>query len=401
MQTFPATADTQVTLANWRQSPWSQWAFHHVREIVPSADIANAPGQVWPLDEAPVNLGGVSIDCEADGLMSLSGFCHYAQADALLVLHRDKIVYEHYDHGMHRYTPHILMSVSKSVLGLLCGILEARGMLDCEEQVTTYIPELASSAYHGATVRHLLDMRTGVEFDEDYLATSGPIVDYRKSTNWNPLESGDSPTDLRSFFSTLTRKKHEHGEQFSYTSPNTDILGWVIERAVGQSYASVLQQHLWQPLGAEYSAYITVDTLGAPRAAGGLCTTLRDLARIGRLIINGGKDQNGEQLLPETWITDTLTMGDREAWDNGNFAVDFPQLPMSYRSKWYVLHPRPEDDASWLIGLGIHGQNIYIDIDNEFVIAKFASHASPLEPAGGIYGIVAAKAVRDYLVNHF
>jgi len=401
MQKFPADTDKQVTLANWRQGPFNQWAFHHVREIVPSADIANDPGNVWTLEESPVNLGGVSIDCEDEGLMSLSGFCHYSQTDALLVLHRDKIVYEHYDRGMDRYSPHILMSVSKSLLGIVAGILEDKGILDTEEQVTTYLPELSNTAYQGATVRHLLDMRTGVEFDEDYLATSGPIVDYRKSTNWNPLEPGETPTDLRSFFNQLTTKKHEHGMQFSYTSPNTDLLGWVIERTTGETYASVLRNCLWQPMGAEYSGYITVDRLGAPRAAGGICTTLRDLARVGRLIVNGGKGDNNKPVISTQWIKDTQTCGNRDAWDNGNFAADFPDLPMSYRSKWYVLHARPEDEATWLVALGIHGQNIYIDIDNEFVMIKFASHSQPLEPSSGIYGIVAAKAVRDYLVNHF
>lgn len=401
MQKFPADPEHQVTLANWRQSPFNQWAFHHVREIVPSADIANDPDNVWHLEENPVNLGGVSIDCEDEGLMSLSGFCHYAQVDALLVLHRDKIVYEHYHQGMTRYSPHILMSVSKSLLGVVAGILADKNILDVDAQVTAYIPELSDSAYQGATVRHLLDMRTGVEFDEDYLATSGPIIDYRKSTNWNPPDAEDSPTDLRSFLQRLTERKHDHGLQFSYASTNTDLLGWVIERASGQSYASVIQEHLWQPMGAEYSGYVTVDRLGAPRAAGGVCTTLRDLARVARLITKGGKGQGGKPVIAEEWIRDTLQNGDRDAWNNGNFAADFPQLPMSYRSQWYVLHPRPEDDASWLVALGIHGQNIYIDIDNEFVMIKFASHSLPLDPSSGIHGIVAAKAVRDYLVNHF
>jgi CubicO group peptidase (beta-lactamase class C family) len=401
MQKFPADVEQQVTLANWRQAPFNQWAFHHVREIVPSADIANAPHHVWAFDEEPVNLGGVSIDCASEGLMSLSGFCDYAHADALLVLHRNKIVYEHYDHGMDRYTPHILMSVSKSILGIVVGILEEKGIVNTDELVTRYIPELSDTAYQGATLRHLLDMRTGVEFDEDYLATSGPIITYRKSTNWNPLEDGETATDLRSFLSTLTAKKHDHGQQFSYVSPNTDLLGWVIERATGQSYASVVRDYLWQPMGAEYSSYITVDRLGAPRTAGGVCTTLRDLARVSRLIINGGKGVNGKQVISEQWIADLLTNGDRDAWDNGNFAVDFPELPMSYRSKWYVLHSRPEDEASWLVAIGIHGQNIYIDIDNEFAMIKFASHALPLEPSSGVHGMVAAKAIRDYLVNHF
>jgi hypothetical protein len=99
--------------------------------------------------------------------------------------------------------------------------------------VTDYIPELAKTAYAGSMVQHLLDMRAGVEFNEDYLATSGPLVEYRKATNWDPLEQGEAVSDLRSFYQALTAADGEHGQRFHYVSPNTDLLAWIIERAAG------------------------------------------------------------------------------------------------------------------------------------------------------------------------
>jgi hypothetical protein len=156
---------------------------------------------------------------------------------------------------------------------------------------TDVIPEVAGTAYQGATIRHLLDMRAGVAFDEDYLATSGPIVAYRKAANWNPLEPDDTPSDLRSFYREMTKSAGPHGGPFNYVSPNTDLLGWVIERATGERYADLMAELLWKPMGAARSAYITVDRLGAPRCAGGVCTTVRDLARVGQLMVDAGGAQ--------------------------------------------------------------------------------------------------------------
>ena len=144
-------------------------------------------------------------------------------------------------------------------------ILVSERILDPDRQVTTVIPEVSETADKGATIRQLLDMRTGVAFDEDYTASSGPIVEYRKATNWHPLGPGDCPSDLRSFYQCLRAPDGKHGGRFHYVSPNSDLLGWVIERATGQRFADLMSRYIWKPMGAQHSAYITVDRLGAPR----------------------------------------------------------------------------------------------------------------------------------------
>ncbi len=130
------------------------------------------------------------------------------------------------------------MSVSKSLLGLVAGVLAASGELEPDRKVTDLVPEVGGTAYEGATIRHLLDMRSGVAFDEDYLATSGAIIAYRKATNWVPLDPGEAPSDLRSFYRAMTERDGPHGGRFHYVSPNTDLLGWVVERATGRRYAN-------------------------------------------------------------------------------------------------------------------------------------------------------------------
>jgi CubicO group peptidase (beta-lactamase class C family) len=340
----------QVTLANWRSAPFNRWAFQHVRELIPSADIANDPRRVRSLEPRPREL-------------ELAQFLAETDTDALVILQRGRLVAEHYANGMTYETPHILMSVSKSMMGLLFGQLG----IDPERLVTDVVPELRKTAYDGATIRHLLDMRTGVAFEEDYLATSGPIVEYRKATGWNPLGPGDAPGDLHSFYQVLKERDGPHGGRFHYISTNSDLLGWVIERAAERRYADLMSELLWKPIGAERSAYITVDRFGAPRCAGGMCVTARDLARVGQWMIEH----------PSPWIEDIEAKGDRAAWDAGSFVAYFPGMPMKYRSQWYVL----EGDAPLVFGVGIHGQNLFIDRANELVIAKLSSQAMPLDAA--------------------
>jgi len=394
MNEFPAAVDAQVSLANWRTSPFNQWAFHHVREIVASADIANNPDDVWALDHHAQNLGAVEIILDDRETITLPALLAETDTDGFVVLHRGKLIYESYAHGMTPDTPHILMSVSKSMLGLLAGILVEAGILDADAPVTSYVPELDATAYQGATVRHLLDMCAGVLFDEDYEATSGPIIDYRQSTNWNPPEPGQPPTDLRSFYHTLTDSDGPHDGRFHYVSPNTDLLAWIIERASGQRYADLMSTHLWQPLGAERSAYITVDRLGAPRAAGGMCVTARDLARVGQLIVQGGR-RDGTQIVPAAWLDDLATGGSRAAWDQGSFVEHYPGYAMRYRSQWYIS----ENEPPLLFAMGIHGQHLFIDIRNQIVIAKMSSQPDALAPERKMMVMKSVAALQAYLAG--
>ena len=341
----------QVTLANWRTAPFNRWAFHHVRELVPSADIPHDPSAVRALPRATLDFAGVKLE----------EFLRDTDTDGMAILHRGRLVFERYANGMSDEAPHILMSVSKSMLGVLIHEIS----LDAERRVAEFLPELKGTAYEGATVRQLLDMRAGIVWDENYLAASGPIVDYRKSTGWNPLAPGEPPSDLKSFLQRV-KETEPHGGAFHYVSPNSDLLGWLVERATGRRYAELMSERVWKPAGAERSAYITVDRLGAVRTAGGMCTTLRDLARVGQWLI----EERGDFL-------QGLARGDPKAWKAGDLVQYFPGLPMRYRSQWYLL----DGDAPLAFGLGIHGQNLFVDAARQIVIAKFSSQAAPLDAA--------------------
>ena len=379
MSQFPNVSNEQVTLANWRTPPFNQWAFQHVREIVPSANIQNDPSQKQNPCREDYDFSSLVIESEGQRPLTHDEFLKKTDTDGLVILKNSKIIEERYFKGMKQDTPHILMSVSKSILGLLSGILIEQKIFTDNDKVCAILPELGSTAYKEATIRDLLDMRTGVAFVEDYLATSGLMIDYRKATNWNPLEGNESPSDLRSFYGLLDKKNHPDGQQFNYVSPNSDLLGWIIERSTGERFSDLLSDLLWKPLGAIMPSYITVDRLGAPRVAGGLCTTAIDLALVGQLFLDNGA-ANGQQILPESWLQDIQSNGSKEAWVNGNFIDYFPKMDMHYRSKWYVDYGSSNSSGDLIFGLGVHGQNLFINPEKRIIVAKFSSQSSPLDP---------------------
>jgi CubicO group peptidase (beta-lactamase class C family) len=371
MEEFPPSADRLVTLANWRKAPFSAWGFRNVRRLIPTADIA-AAGHAMELETSLEEIGHIEFSSHDGKSTSVGRALRATHTDAFIVLRRGRIAMEWYGQGMNATTPHIIFSVSKSICGMLGGILADRGLLDPDHAVTEYVPELASSVYGGCTIRHLLDMAVGIAFNEDYEDPRGDVIRYRHAAGWDPLPPGETPIDLRGFLGQQNPDGQKHGEVFHYVSTNTDVLGWVYERASGRPYAELVSDYLWRPLGAERDAYITVDARNAMRAAGGVCVAPRDLARFGEMIRRRGV-ANGRQVVPGAWIDDINEHGHAAAWARSELAEMFPQA--SYRSKWY----RIDRTRNVLCALGIHGQWIYIHPEAELVIVRMASEATPLD----------------------
>lgn len=378
MNGFPPSPDQLVTLSNWRKPPFNRWAFNHVSELVPSAPIRThpVPDESAALQPAESGLDDLSeFELKYDGnVLGMTDWLDQTYTDSLVILKNGRLVFEYYGPGQDAVTPHIWMSVSKSVLGLMAGIVAGRGQLDVDAAVTDIIPEMKNSVYKGATVRDVLDMRVGIMFDEDYHASSGPIIEYRKAHLWDPLPVGEEATDLRRFLTTLTESDGPHNGRFHYVSPNTDLLGWVIERASGMRFHELVSEALWQPLQAERDGYITVDRFGAPRCAGGLCTGPRDMARLGRLFATAGR-VGDRQVVPAAWIDDIIHAGDPAAWKKGDFYDLFGQVDMHYRNQWYI----ERGERPLVYGMGVFGQHVFADPFSDLVVAKCSSQPLPLD----------------------
>ncbi len=371
MRGFPPKREAQVTLANWREAPLNRWSLHNVRQILPTQPIERGgTASALPREVQAIDRIGLR---RADGrTTTVGGVLGETFTDGFVVLHRGRIVHETYGAGMRPEDQHILFSVTKSVTATLAGIYVEKGLLDPDARVVRYIPEAKGSAYGTATVRHVLDMTVGIAFVEDYTSTTGDFVRYREASGWNPVFDPRKLSDIRTFVTTL-KPAGKHGHAFHYVSPNSDLLGWIIERATDTRFHELASRDLWGPMGAEFDAYMATDRVGTPRTAGGLCTSLRDLARFGQMMLERGQAQ-GRQVVPGAWIDDIRTNGDPKAWARGSKGF----LPGGrYRGKWYITGN--EHDA--FCGIGIHGQWLYVDPAASVVIAKFSSQPAAVDDA--------------------
>lgn len=354
-----------VGLHNWRDRPFNTWGFRNIPELIPTADIRAADGlhEEQKVDDTWLTSLQISV---GDRKTNIGELLLQTFTDALVVMKSGKIVADFHAANFTTHSRHILFSASKSVTGILAGILVGDGLLDPNELISAYVPELKQSAFGDATVRHALDMRTSLIFTENYGDAKGDFARYRRAGLLDPALDGEPTETVISFLASLKKAPHDHGGAFFYSSPNSDVVGLVVERASGKRLPDLMAERLWQPLGARSDARITVDREGTARAGGGLFMTARDLARFGDLIRRGG-ETDGRGIVPQEWVRDTVTGGDREAWVNGNFASWLPAG--SYRNQWY----QSGNADGMFFALGIHGQWLCVMPHLELVIAKFSS----------------------------
>ena len=372
-----------VTLSNWRKAPYSTRSFHTVDKLIPVSRI-EASDRVWDLAAEPRSLDSLVFEDQYGRERQLPEVLDATATRGLVVFQKGCLVAEQYDAGYDGTTPHILFSVSKSLTGAMAGVLVERGLLDPESPVTNYVPEVANSAYGDCSVRHVLDMTVSSSFSEQYVDLSGDYGRYRRATLWEPALPGKAPETLHGLIASLSRAPEPHGEIFRYLSPNSDFLGWLVERASGQRFADLFSSLIWKPMGAEASAYVTVDAEGSPRTAGGICVLPRDLARFGEMMRLGGKG-----ILPDWWVEDIRSGGDSAPWQKGDMIHLFPAG--RYRSKWY----QTGNASGAFCGIGIHGQWLWIDPQREVVIAKVSAQAEPVNDDMDMLLILAFEAIAE------
>lgn len=368
MHTTPQRAE--ITLANWRLHPFSTFSFQNVSEFVPVAHISHGVGGGQSV-MAPGVLDEMDIIDRDGSLISPAAHAVRSHTDHMVIMRDGKILAEWLAPHADAAKPHLIFSISKSLTGLLAGIAVHDGFLDVEKPVADYVSSMRGSTYETARVRDLLDMTVDVDFDEEYLDDDSAFDRYRRAMLWNPERPDSKQETMESFLSTLGAQGYGHGRRFYYASPNTDLLGLVIERATGTRLHHYMSEKLWKPMGAKDAAYVSMDRVGTARTAGGICITTRDLARIGQLVLDNGQTRDGQQIVPGAWVDDLRKNGNRQAWVDGNFADMFPAG--RYRSCWYDVG----DERGSFAAVGIHGQWLWADSVNRVVIAKTSSRPAP------------------------
>jgi CubicO group peptidase (beta-lactamase class C family) len=370
----PFTLENLVTLENWQRVPFNRWAFQHVRELIPTARIPRGNGPVWKLPRAERDLTGVRFATRS-GECTVAELLNETYTDGFLVIHQGRIVTEQYFNGLRPDMPHLLMSVSKAVTGLVAGALAGRGVLDVTARVETIVPELGGTSFEGATVQQLLDMRTGTRFVEDYDDPEGDIAVRDRVYLWRPDEGKLRPADAIEFFATLVNDD-QHGGAFQYRSILTDVLAWVLEKAGQARFNDLVSRELWQPMSAEHDAEVTVDGHGNALADGGISATLRDAGRVGLLALRRGRARHA-QVIPAAWIDDTIkgAPDGPRAFREGDGAKGYPP-GAHYRNCWWVTDPMlPLFQAT-----GIHGQSVIVHVPSQTVVVKLSSWPDVLNP---------------------
>ena len=351
-------AASQPGQDNWQVGPHNRWTFAHLGDIVPTAAITR---------RFPAAPAVATERLDALGQPGLTQRLEETYTDAFLVLHGNDVIAEYYRPGFAPDDLHLVMSISKSMCGLVIGALIDAGEIVPSARVVDYVPELAGSAYDGPTIQHVLDMAIELNYSENYGDPASEVQTHDRSAGWRTRREGD-PEDTYAFLTTLTGDGTVGN--FQYCSANTDVLAWIIERVTGLRYSEALSKHLWSKLDADRDATITVDPAGFGFANGGVSCTARDLARVGRLMLDDGEGPGGRVVSAE-WVQSILAGGDKEAMKDASFTTIHHEG--SYTRQWWCTG----NGRGNITGIGIHGQYLWIDPPSDTVIVKLSTWPEP------------------------
>ena len=373
--------------------PKLRWTVCHFRQLMPTIGVSRGLGAPVPFERKIDDAIDAVIftPLGRDKQMSWADSLAANYTDGIIVLHEGAVVYERYFGCLDDSGQHAAMSMTKSLVGLLGEMLVAEHAINEAAKVAAIVPELSGSAFGDATVRQVLEMTTGLRYNEDYADPNADVWKYGAAGN--PLPKPADYTGPRSYFEYLqtVRKEGEHGAAFGYKTVNTDALGWIISRVTGTTVADLLADRLWSKMGAEQEGYFTVDSIGTPFAGGGLNAGLRDLARIGQLLLDGGM-MNGRRLVPEAAIERIRAGGDKAAFEKAGYAL---LHGWSYRGMWWNSH----NEHGAFMARGVHGQSIYIDPAARMVIVRFASNPQASNAANDPTSLPAYHAVAKHLMK--
>ena len=395
MKGFPPPPDKLIMQpeTDYFSFPKLRWTVCHIRELLPTKQVSRGIGAPVPLKYAiDDGIDAVSFTpLDGGESMTWKESLSANYTDGILIMHKGKVVYERYFGCLDEAGKHAAMSMTKSMTGLLAEILVAEGRLDDTANVSSIVPELASSAFGSATVRQVMNMTTALDYSEDYADPEADIWIYSAAASPLPKPKGyEGPNGYFEYLQTV-QQDGAHGEAFGYRTINTDALGWIISRVTGKDLAQLLSERIWSKMGAEQDAYITVDGKGTPFAGGGLSAGLRDLGRIGLLILNGG-ELNGQRLFPQEVVENIRAGGDKRAFAKAGYKT---LKGSSYRGMWWVFHNKHGAFAA----RGVHGQTIYVDPTAEMVIVRFSSFPSAKNAKIDPTSLPAYQAVAEYLMK--
>lgn len=320
--------------------------FQHTPEIQPTAKIRRGEKEFQFLKEDNIVLADEFRF--KDVYYPVEKFMEDTKTSALLVIKDDIIRYEKYFFGGDESTVFSSNSMGKSFVSALMGIAVAEGDIESiEDPIGKYIPEFAGTEMESIPIKACLQMASGIQFDED-----------------NDMSGFSMKTLMGVPAMKVIAKYGMQEEPYTYRrylSINTEILGQVIKNATGRGLAEYMEEKLWKKIGTDHDAYWTLSN-DTELAMGGLSVSLRDYAKFARLYLNGG-DWEGEQILSEDWVKDSLDVSADYSRPGAN---NDPYNEIGYGYQWWV----PEGNQNEFMAIGVYGQWIYVNPSKKVIIVK-------------------------------
>ena len=282
-----------------------------------------------------------------------------------LVLHKDSISFESYYLGQKKETRHISWSVAKSFVSALMGIAIEEGYIkSIEDNVEEYLPELSSSGYNGVKIRELLQMSSGIKFDETYSDSLSDINRY-----WRGFVLGDS----QDAFATTLKNDITPGTFNHYVSINTHVLAMIIVKTTGKSLTEYLEEKIWKKIGMEHNGYWLVDGEGMEMALGGLNATVRDYTKMGKLFLDSGR-WKGAQIVPEEWVLESTSINGEHLEAT---SVNSAHPNIGYGYQWWIPGTSKKyGEEEEFMAIGIYNQFIYVNRSTKTVIVKTSANSN-------------------------
>ena len=291
-----------------------------------------------------------------DKVINVNQYLEDTATEGFLIIQNDSILYESYHLDLEPDELHISWSMSKSFVSLLIGILSDEGRLELDMEVQDILPQFKGSGYDGVSIKHLLNMSSGVKFNEDYGDFNSDINRFGRAFALG--------TSLEEFALTLKKEKTP-GTYNHYVSIDTQVLGLLIRKLTGESITQLTQERIWEPMGMECPATWIIDDTQMEVVLGGMNACLRDYAKLGLLYLNGGY-YNGKQIVSQSWIDACLTPDAPHLLPN---SPDLSSNLYGYGYQWW-LPQYPDQD---FFAAGIYNQFVYVNKKKDLVITKLSA----------------------------
>ena len=317
--------------------------FGNIKEILPTRQVSKSQN-FYPFRYDLLDLSNLKYKFKGKEF-SLEDFIQTFNIAGLIVIRDGVILYESYDFGNDETTKWVSFSVTKSVTSMLLGAAIKDGHIkSVEDKVTIYLPQLLNSNYKDVSIKQVLQMSSGIDWNEDY---EDPLSDVNIAGALNSL-------NLYQYLNNLN-KKSSAGNTFNYNTGETNLIGGIVRAAIGNNLSNYLEKKIWKPFGMEFNAYWVIDT-DYEQELGGCClsATLRDYARLGMFAMNNGKLNNGVEILPKNWMKDSTTPSRNNSYYGYQWWLDGPAYQSFYAD-------------------GIFGQFIWIDPVSKTVVAMHAA----------------------------